>query len=188
MTPLLLLMVLAGGCELLTWPLSLFQELLPIAIKYAPYALMFIEAPEVAPEVDVASAPRQQDVVVTVAATDPTTLQHLPTILQKELSRRQGRSCCVVAVAMQYEQDWQNLEKWLARESQLKIKCVMAYCDFSQPADYEQTQTLLAQYPRLAFYANGPLSSLSLIPTGLDTKTLAQADQLVKLTAQEYRP
>ena len=46
LTLLFCMLVLIIGCDVFTAPFRLFQELLPIAIKYAPYALMFLEVPE----------------------------------------------------------------------------------------------------------------------------------------------
>jgi hypothetical protein len=174
------LLVFLGGCELLTWPFALFQELLPIAIKYAPYALMFLEAPEVAPETEVASTPEVLHRLVSEKA--QITLSSFPETLQQDIQNRNGKPGYIFALFVQSEKDWSRVQSWVAQhKGSLRLRCVPVFCDVSNEFQSQQIQAILAQSPNIAFYATGPLHKLSLAPVGASTKPIEEVKRLVKI-------
>jgi hypothetical protein len=159
-----LFLLFLAGCDLLTWPFSLIEELLPIAIKYAPYALMFLEAPEVAPATQVAG---ETPLGNNEGKVDPTTA--MPYVLTQQI--HQGKTWCVLAFSIESQQEFARWQACVAQARQhFQLRCFVAHCDMSTSFDRQQIQAFLVKHPEVTFYINGPLRQLTTMPAGGGTK------------------
>lgn len=152
-----------GSCDLLMTPITLvtqlIPDLLPLAIKYAPYALMFLEAPD---QKAIASS-REIDDRLAIALLDKgNTLPSVPEILMREMNLRANQHVQVVGLYLQSPQEVEKLQKWLSQyREKIPVKIAIGFCDFSNDIHYRQMQKCLVGQKNITFWANGPLDIMS---------------------------
>ena len=131
--------------------------MLPLAIKYAPYALMFLEAPENGAS-DVQSLYEQFE----YAQKRPLdAIPALDAILKKEIVEKNKRYT-IVAVHLDSYEKAQQIQKWLTANGQTyKIRHFIATHDVTDPGASQKIAHLLGQRKTSIFIADGPLETLS---------------------------
>lgn len=157
------------GCEVLTAPFRLAMELLPLAIKYAPYALMFLELPQ---ENIPLENKEFQNFSSQVSIVAQSLEKHsLFASLSSEWSEKKKNLHFVAALHLDTEEKVQKIQNWLIENG---AKYQVRYCivgfDKESAIEYRNIHHLL-QEQKIAFFADGPLS-------GLKTQEEALSDYL----------
>lgn len=155
-----------GGCDIFSAPLRLFSELLPIAIKYAPYALMFLEAPSGKDTTETAGVSEND----ASGAPMPGAMEPLPQLLERAVARK--TSGCVFALYLETENLERVIQNWQREHPQYKVHYAVTYCDFSSDIHYRQVQNILEEH-RIEFLATGPLDTLSTVSSERKISLLA---------------
>lgn len=153
---LILCIFMIAGCDMFSVMFDLFKELLPIAIKYAPYALMFLEAP---------GESQDRDLALT-SETDRSPIDKalpLPHVLEKFLANGTGKEMHIVAIHLKSKDTEAEIQKWAKGQTKFRVLYVATFCNLSDGVHYRQIQTVLLNYPQITFVATGPLEHLSSI-------------------------
>jgi len=152
--------LLLSGCEVLSAPFNLIKELLPLAIKYAPYALMFLEEPD-------ADSPAYADVqqfkeqIALLAQENSLQLPDFYNTLTQEANQRKGKLQYVVALHLENAEKVEQIQNWLMQhEQQFRITYYITAYDTSHPEQFQQTAAYITNCS-IPFIADGPLSSIS---------------------------
>lgn len=159
---MLFIILLFPGCDVLTAPFELFKELLPLAIKYAPYALMFLEEQDPNNPIYADSNQFQQHILTLAESPTPTLqLDSIPNGLCNELPQRKNKLRYVVAIHLSDLDKVERIQSWLASQnSQFRISYLITAYDQSNLQESQTIAELISQNS-LTFFADGPLSNLS---------------------------
>ena len=146
------------GCEVLTAPFRLAMELLPLAIKYAPYALMFLELPQENPSLENKEFQNFSSQVSFMAQSIEN--HSLFNSLSKEWNEKKQNLQFVAAFYLDSQEKVQKIQNWLI-ENGTKYQaryCIVGF-ERESPIEYQKIHNLL-QEQKIAFFADGPLSEL----------------------------
>ena len=147
------LVAISGGCEVFQAPLSLFQELLPLAIKYAPYALMFIEAPE--SDIDSQQDSKKFYAQFAQIVKDPARIPSMSCMIAEELKKNSSGKKIILAIHLSSWEKVEQVQMWLRQnEGKFKIRYCIANCDFETEKDSRIKEKW--QNSNVAFWVDGP--------------------------------
>lgn len=168
------ILIMNIGCDMFMAPFGLIKELLPIAIKYAPYALMFLEAPADRPQEQTILLAEEMEVQLLHSFREGAQLRSIDEILQHKLQPH--KKYYILAIHLQTVDDLQKLQTWMQKtQKQFHIEYHAAICDLSTPASIQNLHNILGNAPNVAFLATGPLHTIHAMPQNFDKKVFREA-------------
>lgn len=157
----LCLSLLMTGCEILSAPFKLMAELLPLAIKYAPYALMFLEVPENMDSLPELRSEDFQNQVQKLAGENSSLPPLLPALTQ-EMRREKGKLHRLVAIHLTSMEKVEKVQQWMIENGKkFQIRYAIVGYDSQNAFENAQIRTLLEGQRTIAVLADGPLYTMA---------------------------
>ncbi len=164
-----------SACDALLAPFQLIGELLPLAIKYAPYALMFLETPDDNIRLATIDGFNKE---IEILSRDPSLkLSELTTEFPYQISQKKNLQY-VIALHLDSLQKVEKIQKWLLTQQQYNISYIITAHNTNMPENLKNISNLVKN-SNFIFLADGPLKELSnnqsvSICQALDTNTSNQ--------------
>ena len=155
---MLFVSIIIVGCDFFQAPLSLFQELLPLAIKYAPYALMFIEAPDEKLKDPNIQFCAEFDKITNSNKNETYLYQQIASNLRKN----SGKKLIVVAIHIDSNEKIDMIKKWVEKnKNTYNISIDVVNHDISNNDHYKKIEKIISIKKNIIFIADSHLSELS---------------------------
>ncbi len=136
-----------SGCSLLSAPITMMKQLLPLAVKYAPYALMFLEEPS---ETKLAEAHFPEGNFhlnwENEAKKEKNNFPELPLSLQKRLEEKGKKIKAVYILPLESPQDMEKFRSLYSDlSSQGHVHYTLTSYDHNNPQQAKEIQHILHQ-------------------------------------------
>lgn len=159
---IVMIILVLPGCEVFGAPFALLSELIPLAIKYAPYALMFLEEQDLQNPIYTDANQFQQNISPLAHSFEPTLqLESIATALENEVPQHQGKLRYVVAIHLNDTAKVERIQNWLLSQNK-KFKVTYRIAAYNEN-DLQESQNI-AQFVAknsMLFFADGPLNHLT---------------------------
>lgn len=146
-----------SGCSFLSAPLTMMKQLLPLAVKYAPYALMFLEEPS---ETKLAETPFSERNFhlnwESEVKKEKDNFPELPLSLQKRLEEKGKKIKAVYILPLENSQDMEKFRSLYSDlSSQGHVYYTLTSYDHNNLQQVEKIEHILGQNSTM-IYANLP--------------------------------
>lgn len=147
---------LFAGCDILSAPFKLIADLIPVAIQYAPYALMFLEAPD--EKID----EQDKQLLVDIKQLKVKNKQFPSVIHSLKKQRKDSKLKIIVALQIRNKEDIKKFQLLYKKyKAKFKISCRMTKLNTANITEYQRINSFLARNKDVVFLGSGSLSGLT---------------------------